>query len=114
MGQGLATTCAQLSVDVFGAPIEKIRIVQGDTDRVNGFGSAGSRSLFTGGSAVRVASERAVAKARDLAADVLEASAGDVEYVGGVFRVAGTDRELGLPLTPERVWRALQQERARR
>src|SRR5215831_15724840 len=44
MGQGLATTYAQLAVDVFGVPIEKIRIVQGDTDRATGFGSAGSRS----------------------------------------------------------------------
>ena len=44
---------AQLAVDVFGVPIEQIRIVQGDTDRGNGFGSAGSRSLFIGGSAVQ-------------------------------------------------------------
>ena len=65
MGQGIATSYAQLAVDVFGVPIEKIRIVQGDTDRGNGFGSAGSRSLFTGGSAVRVASERTVEHAQD-------------------------------------------------
>ena len=60
MGQGLATTYAQLAVDVFDVPIDKIRIVQGDTDRGTGFGSAGSRSLFVGGSAIRVASERTV------------------------------------------------------
>ncbi len=66
MGQGLATTFAQLAVDVFGVPIEKIRIVQGDTDRGTGFGSAGSRSLFVGGSAVHVASERTVEKAQEL------------------------------------------------
>ena len=64
MGQGLATTYAQLAVDVFGVPIEQIRIVQGDTDRGTGFGSAGSRSLFVGGSAVQVASERTVDDAR--------------------------------------------------
>ena len=69
MGQGLATTYAQLAVDVFDVPIEKIRIVQGDTDRGTGFGSAGSRSLFVGGSAIRVASERTVKQAQDLAAD---------------------------------------------
>jgi carbon-monoxide dehydrogenase large subunit len=96
MGQGLATTYAQLAVDVFGVPIERIRIVQGDTDRANGFGSAGSRSLFTGGSAVRVASERTVERARDLAAAELEASAGDMEYAAGVLRVVGTDRALSL------------------
>jgi carbon-monoxide dehydrogenase large subunit len=96
MGQGIATTYAQLAVDVFGVPIERIRIVQGDTDRANGFGSAGSRSLFTGGSAVRVASEQAVRQGRDLAAEELEAAAGDVEYRDGVFRVVGTDRAVDL------------------
>ncbi len=55
MGQGIATSYAQLAVDVFGVPIEKVRIVQGDTDRGTGFGSAGSRSIFVGGSAVKVA-----------------------------------------------------------
>jgi carbon-monoxide dehydrogenase large subunit len=96
MGQGIATTYAQLAVDVFQVPIERIRIVQGDTDRGNGFGSAGSRSLFTGGSAVRVASERTVRKAQDLAADALEAPPGDIEYAAGTFRIAGTDRTIGL------------------
>ena len=96
MGQGLATTFAQLAVDVFGVPIERIRIVQGDTDRGTGFGSAGSRSLFVGGSAVRVASERTIDKARDLAADTLEASAKDIEYHDGVFTIAGTDRSIEL------------------
>jgi carbon-monoxide dehydrogenase large subunit len=96
MGQGLATTFAQLAVDVFGVPIERIRIAQGDTDRGTGFGSAGSRSLFVGGSAVRVASERTVAQARELAAEALEASASDIEYHDAVFTIAGTDRGIGL------------------
>ncbi len=96
MGQGIATTYAQLAVDVFQVPIERIRIVQGDTDRGSGFGSAGSRSLFTGGSAVRVASERTVRMAQDLAAEALEAPAADVEYADGAFRIVGTDRTIGL------------------
>src|SRR5207237_5185956 len=96
MGQGLATTFAQLAVDVFGVPIERIRIVQGDTDRGTGFGSAGSRSLFVGGSAIKVAAERTVAKARDLAATELEAAAADIEYRDGIFSIAGTDRRIGL------------------
>jgi len=96
MGQGIATSYAQLAVDVFQVPIERIRIVQGDTDRGSGFGSAGSRSLFTGGSAVRVASERTVRKAQDLAADALEAPSADIEYVDGAFRIVGTDRSIGL------------------
>jgi aerobic carbon-monoxide dehydrogenase large subunit len=96
MGQGLATTFAQLAVDVFGVPIERIRIVQGDTDRATGFGSAGSRSLFVGGSAVRVAAERTVDEARRLAADALEVASGDIEYRDGTFHVAGTDHRIGL------------------
>jgi len=96
MGQGIATSYAQLAVDVFQLPIERIRIVQGDTDRGSGFGSAGSRSLFTGGSALRVASERAVHEARDLAAEALEVAPDDVEYGDGEFRIVGTDRTIGL------------------
>jgi carbon-monoxide dehydrogenase large subunit len=96
MGQGLATTFAQVAVDVFGVPIDKIKIVQGDTDRGTGFGSAGSRSLFVGGSAVRVAAERTVDKAQLLAAEELEAAAADIEYGDGVFSIAGTDRQIGL------------------
>jgi aerobic carbon-monoxide dehydrogenase large subunit len=96
MGQGIATSYAQLVVDVFGVDIERIRIVMGDTDRGSGFGSAGSRSLFTAGSAIRHASEVAVANGRDLAAEALEAAAADIEYADGMFRIAGTDRGIGL------------------
>ncbi|MGZ5892717.1 MAG: xanthine dehydrogenase family protein molybdopterin-binding subunit [Caldimonas sp.] len=96
MGQGIQTSYAQLAVDVFGVPIERVRIVQGDTDRGNGFGSAGSRSLFTGGSAVRVASEQTVEHAKSLAAEALEAAAADIEYRAGRFSVVGTD--LGIDL----------------
>ncbi len=96
MGQSLATTFTQLAVDVFGVPAESIDVRFGDTDRATGFGSAGSRSLFVVGSAVRIASERTVAKAQVLAAAALEVAQTDIEYHGGVFRVAGTDRRIGL------------------
>jgi carbon-monoxide dehydrogenase large subunit len=96
MGQGIATSYAQLVVDVFGVPIETIRIVQGDTDRGVGFGSAGSRSLFTAGSAINHASVTAVANGRELAGEALEAAVADIEYAEGVFRIAGTDRQIGL------------------
>jgi carbon-monoxide dehydrogenase large subunit len=96
MGQGIATSYVQLAHDVFGVPIEKIRVLQGDTDRANGFGSAGSRSLFTGGAAVRVAAERTVAQGKELAAEALEAPASDIEYTAGRFSVAGTDLGIGL------------------
>ena len=96
MGQGIATSYVQLAVDVFGVPIERIRVLQGDTDRANGFGSAGSRSLFTGGSAVQVASVRTIEHAKQLAGDVLEAAPADIEYRGGRFGVVGTDLGIGL------------------
>jgi carbon-monoxide dehydrogenase large subunit len=96
MGQGIATSYAQLVVDVFGVEIERVRIVMGDTDRGQGFGSAGSRSLFTAGSAINHASETAVANGRELAAEELEAAAADIEYAEGMFRIAGTDRGIGL------------------
>ena len=96
MGQGIATSYAQLAVDVFGVGIDRIRVLQGDTDRANGFGSAGSRSLFTGGSAVSVASKRTVDEAKNLAAEALEAPAGDIEYREGRFNVVGTDLGIGL------------------
>ena len=96
MGQGIATSYAQLAVEVFGVPIEAIRIVQGDTDRANGFGSGGSRSLFTGGAAVQVASQRTIDQAKELAGEALEVSAGDIDYREGRFSVVGTDLGIGL------------------
>ncbi|HEY3563698.1 MAG TPA: molybdopterin cofactor-binding domain-containing protein, partial [Casimicrobiaceae bacterium] len=96
MGQSLATTFTQLAVDVFGVPADRIDVRFGDTDRATGFGSAGSRSLFVVGSAVRVAATRTVAAAHDLAASALESAAADIEYRDGVFRIAGTDRQIGL------------------
>ena len=96
MGQGIATSLAQLVVDVFGVPITQVRIVMGDTDRANGFGSAGSRSLFTGGSAVSVGAQKTWDKAQQLAADALEASAQDLRYEQGVFFVTGTDVKISL------------------
>ena len=96
MGQGIVTSYVQLAVDVFGVAPDRIRVLQGDTDRANGFGSAGSRSLFTGGAAVAVASNNTIAKAQDLAAEALEASVADIEYREGRFTVAGTDLGIGL------------------
>lgn len=96
MGQGIATSLAQLVVDVFDVPIERVRVVLGDTDRGNGFGSAGSRSLFTGGSAMHTGAERAVQEARQLAARELEAAPEDIRYAAGRFAVAGTDHAIDL------------------
>jgi carbon-monoxide dehydrogenase large subunit len=96
MGQGILTSLTQLVVEAFGVPPEQVRIVLGDTDRGDGFGSAGSRSLFTGGSAVRVGAERTIDKARQLAAQEFEASEQDILYADGRFSVAGTDLQIGI------------------
>ena len=96
MGQGIATSMAQLVVDVFDVPMDRVRIVLGDTDRGDGFGSAGSRSAFIGGSAVSVGSQRTVEHARSMAAAKLEADAADITYKAGRFQVKGTDLGIGL------------------
>ena len=91
MGQGIATTLAQLVVDVFKVPMDKVRVVLGDTDRGDGFGSAGSRSLFTGGSSLHLGAEKTLDQARQLAGRELEASPADLDYAAGRFTVKGTD-----------------------
>jgi carbon-monoxide dehydrogenase large subunit len=96
MGQGLETSYTQLVHEVLGVEIARIRIVQGDTDRANGVGSVGSRSAFVGGSAVVAAGRRVIVEGRQLAAEALEASSGDIEFANGRFRIAGTDRTIGL------------------
>ncbi len=96
MGQGIATSYAQLAVDVFALDIDRIRIIQGDTDRATGFGSAGSRSLFTGGGAIHVASQRAVACAVELAAQAWGLGADQVLYVAGELQRLDGSQRIGL------------------
>ena len=96
MGQGLETSYTQLVTEVLGVPQEKVRIVQGDTDRANGVGSVGSRSAFVGGSAVVAAGRRVIIDGKALAAEALEAAQADIEYRDGRFRIAGTDRAITL------------------
>ena len=91
-GQGHQTAYATLVADVTGLPIERIRLVDGDTDLIpTGGGTGGSRSLQLGGSAVRGAAEVLVERARQLAARHLEADPADIvlDTVHGSFSVAG-------------------------
>ena len=96
MGQGLETTYTQLVTEVFGISSDKVRIVQGDTDRANGVGSVGSRSAFVGGSAVVAAGRKAIVQLKELAAEALEAASADMEFRDGRLRIAGTDRSMTL------------------
>jgi carbon-monoxide dehydrogenase large subunit len=96
MGQGLQTTYTQMVSDSLGIPLDKIDVVQGDTDLAIGFGSVGSRSLFVGGTAVAVSTGDLINKAREKASQLLETSADDIEYRDGVLTVVGTDRRISL------------------
>ena len=102
MGQGLETTYTQLVTELFGVDAAKVRIIQGDTDRANGVGSVGSRSAFVGGSAVVAAGRRMIQQCRDAAAESLEAAPADLELRDGRWRIAGTDRSIGLGELAER------------
>jgi aerobic carbon-monoxide dehydrogenase large subunit len=96
MGQGLQTTYTQMVAASLGVPMDKIDVVQGDTDLATGFGSVGSRSLFVGGTAVAVSANDMIAKAREKASNLLETSIDDIEYRDGWLTVVGTDRRIGL------------------
>jgi carbon-monoxide dehydrogenase large subunit len=99
-GQGHATAFAQLVSEWLGVPFESIRYVQGDTDKVPfGRGTYAARSGVLGGSALRLAADGIIDKARAMAAHVLEASAGDIEFDNGQYRVRGTDKTISLPET---------------
>jgi carbon-monoxide dehydrogenase large subunit len=92
-GQGHETTFAQVVADRLGIPIENISVVHGDTDKVQfGMGTYGSRSGAVGLSAVVKALDKIEAKAKKVAAHMLEASEKDIEFKDGKFTVAGTDK----------------------
>ncbi len=94
-GQGHETTFAQLVSDRFGVPMDSVSIVHGDTDKVQmGMGTYGSRSGAVGMSAIVKALDKVEAKARKVAAHLLEADDKDIVIENGEVKVAGTDRKL--------------------
>jgi len=94
-GQGHEITYAAIAADGLGIPIDDIDVVEGDTGRVQfGNGTWGSRSASVGGAAVHVASAQVFAKARRIAAHVLEAEAADLAYENSYFSLPGTNRKL--------------------
>ena len=96
-GMGHQTMYAQIASDRLGLAFDDIEVVFGDTDVVKrGMGSYGSRSARMGGGAVVYGAEKMVERGRELAADMLEAAAEDIQYESGLFQVAGTDRQTGL------------------
>jgi aerobic carbon-monoxide dehydrogenase large subunit len=94
-GQGHETTFAQLVSDRLGVSIDTVSVVHGDTDKVQfGMGTYGSRSGAVGMSAIYKAIDKVIAKGKKVAAYVMEASEGDIEFKDGKFSVAGTDKSV--------------------
>jgi len=94
-GQGHATSYAQLVAERLDIPPERVRVIQGDTDRIpTGAGTGGSSSIPVGGVSVDRASKTLADQMKEIAADALEASAADMEVVDATVRVAGTDRAI--------------------
>ena len=96
-GQGHETSYGQMVAARLGVGIDSIDFIQGDTDRVpTGEGTAGSRSMAIGGSAICLTTDRVIDAGRRMAAELLEAADADIEFQQGTFRIAGTDRSLSL------------------
>ena len=96
-GQGHETAFRQIAIEKLGLDPKDIRYVDGDTDVVAfGTGTNGSRSTVIGGTAITMAADKIIVKAKKLAAHLLEASEADVKFADGRFTIEGTDRALSL------------------
>ena len=96
-GQGHRTAYGQIIAEHLGIGLDRIRVMQGDTDLVaNGAGTGGSRSLPVGGVACEKAIAVLIENGRRLAANVLEAAPADIGFVAGVYSISGTDRHASL------------------
>lgn len=96
-GQGHWTPFAQVLTSKLGVPFDKIRLVQGDSDRlIAGGGTGGSKSIMASGSAIMEAGDLVIEKGKLVAAHLLEAGLADIEFARGRFTIAGTDRSIGV------------------
>jgi carbon-monoxide dehydrogenase large subunit len=103
-GQGHATPFAQVLATHLGVPFERITLEQGDSDLVHtGNGTGGSRSITASGMAIVEASQLIVEKGKRAAAHLMEAAEGDIEFAGGQFTIAGTDRSIDIMELAKRV-----------
>jgi carbon-monoxide dehydrogenase large subunit len=94
-GQGHQTAYAQIVADQFGIAPERVHVIQGDTDLVaTGLGTGGSSAIPSGGVSVQRATHQLGENLKKLAADALEAGAGDLEFGEATVKVAGTDRAI--------------------
>ena len=92
-GQGHETAYAQITSELLGVDFENVEVIQGDTDLVaNGMGTGGSWSIPVGGAAMSAAANVIIDKAKAIAGHILESASVDIEFSGGSFTIAGTDR----------------------
>lgn len=102
-GQGHETSFAQVVAEFLDVSFDKVQIVNGDSDRLpDGGGTHSNRSMRIAGALMVQGCETLIERGRALAAHLLEASAGDIEYADGVFTVTGTDRVLDIFSVAER------------
>lgn len=96
-GQGHETVYAQVAAKLLDVPIDRIKVVQGDTAQVRtGGGTGGSSSTIISGTTIHQASEKLVERLKLLGAHLLEASPSDIVLESGHVAIAGTDRRLSL------------------
>jgi carbon-monoxide dehydrogenase large subunit len=96
-GQGHATPFAQVLAERLALPIERIRLLQGDSDELlAGGGTGGSKAIMHSGTAIVEAAGKVIEQGKQIASHVLEAAAADIEFARGRFVIAGTDRSIGL------------------
>ena len=107
-GQGHASPFAQVLASRLGIPFDRINLLQGDSDEMlAGGGTGGSKSLMASGTAIVEGAEKVREAGRKIAAHVLEAAEADIEFEiirgGGQFRIAGTDRSIGIMELAEQI-----------
>ncbi|MBI0434101.1 xanthine dehydrogenase family protein molybdopterin-binding subunit [Roseomonas sp. KE0001] len=96
-GQGHETAYAMITAHELGIPVERIRVVQGDSDAIpTGGGTGGARSLYSEGTALLAAATSVIEKGKQAAGEALEAAPADIEFAQGRFTIAGTDRAIGI------------------
>jgi carbon-monoxide dehydrogenase large subunit len=96
-GQGHETTYAQIVANVLGIPMDAIRLrTAGPEFYISGNATGGSRSLLAVGSVLLLGAQALVKKGLAAAAEALEASAADIEFREGQYRIKGTDRRISL------------------
>ena len=96
-GQGHATAFRQFATEFLGLSWDNVHVVYGDTDMIyHGGGTWGSRTMMAGGTAFLAAAQKVIARGKEIAGHLLEASPLDIDFTDGQFAVAGTDRRIDL------------------